>query len=92
LVAVRFGLNPVFAPVILLAGKIILKVTYNVLIAMLLYCTIQRKKWWLGFFWNWTSCFVFRLNDVVTPLWRMPYQQQLEVCLLEMQHNFSVVF
>jgi len=34
-------------------------------------------------------CFFFRLNDVVTPLWHMPYQQQLEVCFIELQHNFD---
>jgi len=27
--------------------------------------------------------FSFRLNDIVTPLWRMPYLQQLEVCFVE---------
>jgi len=49
-------------------------------------------------FRNWTCCSLyrgnlfFRLNDVVTPLWRMPYQQQLEVCLTEVQYNFLIAF
>jgi len=28
--------------------------------------------------------FSFRLNDAVTPLWRIPYEQQLEVCFVDM--------